>query len=45
MVMCPEDLDMDKVRTNVDEVRGLIVRRKAAEEAEPRHELNHEGNE
>ena len=45
MVVCPEDLDMEKVRTNVDEFRGLIASRKAAKEAEPQHELNYdEGN-
>ena len=45
MVMCPEDLDMKRVRVNVEEVKSLITRRKAAEEAEPQHELNHdEGN-
>ncbi len=46
MVMCPEALDMEKVRVNVEEVKALMARRKAAEEAEPQHELNHEeGNE
>ncbi len=46
MVMCPEDLDMEKDRTNLDKVRNLIAQRKAPEEAEPQHELNHdEGNE
>ena len=46
MVMCPEDLDMEKVRTNVEEVKNLIARKKAAEEVEPQQELNHdEGNE
>ena len=46
MVMCPEDLDMEMVRTNVEEVKNLIARRKAAKDAEPQHELNHdEGNE
>ena len=46
MVMCLEDLDMEKVRANVEEVKGLITRKKAAEEADPQHELNHEeGNE
>ncbi len=46
MVMCPETLDMEKVRVNVEEAKALIARRKAAEDAEPHHELNHdEGNE
>ena len=46
MVMCPLDLDMDKVKANVDEVKLLIARRKAAEEAQPQHELpQDEGNE
>ena len=45
MVMCPEDLDMEMVRVYVEEVKSLIARRKAADEAEPQHELNpDEGN-
>ncbi len=46
MVMCPMDLDMDKVKANVDEVKLLIARRKASEEAQDQQELPHnEGNE
>ncbi len=37
MVMCPETLDMEQVRINVEEVKALIARRKAAEDAEPHH--------
>ncbi len=45
MVMCPEPLDMEQVRVNVEEVKTLIARRKTAEDVEPHHELNHdEGN-
>ncbi len=45
MVMCPLDLDMDKVKANVDEVKLLIARRKAAEEDQPQQELpQDEGN-
>ena len=37
---------MDKVKANVDEVKLLIARRKAAEEEQPQQELPHdEGNE
>ena len=46
MVMCPMELDMDKVKQNVDEVKLLIARRKASEEEQVQHELPHEeGNE